>query len=108
MLNSNLGGELYYLGTFVNSKYSGETTYTFDVSSYANYKNLTKDNFLVGVSDVTLYGTSFGGVTKTESHTYDSNSGILTVNLPYALYGTSYGAKATIRVWMFTGDIKTL
>ena len=60
----------------------------FDVKEYENYQNLQSNNFYIVIEKIAVAGS--GGYSTTAmcdiGKSYDSNTGILTITIPYVSY----------------------
>ena len=114
MTNAVNSGLVYYLGTGTS----------FDVSSIAEYKNFTTDNFIVGSTSFKADcgngnsdGPNLGGGVGTSgsiSKSYNSSSGVLTVSGGGGSNSTDggklsiNGSLGTCFAYLIIGKIKTI
>jgi len=74
-------------------------TYTYDISGYDGYQNLSIDNFYIMINSYGPAAYKANGSTSTNlrnfSKSYDSNTGTLTVTAPLLAYSSS-----GIGVWL--------
>ena len=91
--------------------YGGTDTITFNISSkYSNYKNITKDNIILGLTKTFWYNispTQDNPMTTNWAWTYNPSNGVITITGNRSGGYKKY-VETTINVYVVEGSVKRI